>query len=62
MGKQNKENTSHAAPVTIHDFSPGQEVYVVCEETGMNTEDRVERLTVVSVGRKYVKAALDDPN
>lgn len=41
----------------VRDFKPGQTVYVLGQKRGGTTEHFIERRTVVSVGRKYVKAA-----
>lgn len=43
--------------MTIKDFKPGQTVYVLSRTRGRKTEHFIKRCTVVSVGRKYVKAA-----
>lgn len=41
----------------IKDFTPGQTVYAVGQKRGGTTEHFIERRTVVSVGRRYVRAA-----
>ena len=43
--------------MTIKEFKPGQEVYALTRTRGRLTEHFVKRYTVLSVGRKYVKAA-----
>lgn len=43
--------------MTIKDFKPGQEVYALTRTRGRLTEHFIKRYTVLSVGRKYVKAA-----
>ena len=41
----------------IKDFKPGQTVYSLSRTRGRTTEHFIKRYTVLSVGRKYVKAA-----
>ena len=41
----------------IKDFKPGQTVYALSRTRGRTTEHFIKRYTVLSVGRKYVKAA-----
>lgn len=43
--------------MTIKDFAPGQTVYVLTRTRGRTTEHFIKRYKVLSVGRKYVKAA-----
>lgn len=43
--------------MNIKDFKPGQEVYTLTRTRGRLTEHFIKRYTVISVGRKYVKAA-----
>lgn len=43
--------------MTIKDFKPGQTVYVLSRVKGRTTEHFIKKYKVVSVGRKYVKAA-----
>lgn len=43
--------------MTIKDFKPGQTVYALSRTRGKTTEHFIKRYTVVSVGRKYVRAA-----
>lgn len=43
--------------MTIKDFKPGQTVYALFRTRGKTTEHFIKRYTVVSVGRKYVRAA-----
>lgn len=43
--------------MTIKDFKPGQTVYVLSRIKGRTTERFIKKYKVVSVGRKYVKAA-----
>lgn len=46
--------------MTIKDFKPGQTVYALSRTRGRTTEHFIERYTVLSVGRKYVKAAPEE--
>lgn len=43
--------------MTIKDFIPGQTVYLLTRTRGRTTEHFIKRYKVISVGRKYVKAA-----
>lgn len=43
--------------MTIKDFKPGQTVFVLTRTRGRTTEHFVKRYKVLSVGRKYLKAA-----
>ena len=43
--------------MTIKDFRVGQTVYVLSRIKGKTTHHFIKRYTVLSVGRKYVKAA-----
>lgn len=43
--------------MTIKDFQVGQTVYVLVQIRGATTHHLIKRYTVLSVGRKYVKAA-----
>lgn len=45
--------------MTLKDFKPGQTVYNLRIITGKSTEYSVTRYKVVSIGRKYVRAAPD---
>ena len=40
--------------MNIKDFEVGQEVYSLHEQIGRTVEDEIKKVTVVSVGRKYV--------
>lgn len=44
----------------IKDFKPGQTVFVLTRTRGRTTEHFIKRYKVVSVGRKYVKAAPEE--
>lgn len=43
--------------MTIKDFMPGQTVFLLTRTRGKTTEHFIKRYKVVSVGRKYVRAA-----
>lgn len=43
--------------MTIKDFKPGQTVYALSRTRGKTIEHFIKRYTVLSVGRKYVRAA-----
>lgn len=43
--------------MTIKDFKPGQTVYALSRTRGKTIEHFIKKYTVVSVGRKYVRAA-----
>lgn len=44
----------------IKDFKPGQTVFVLTRTRGRTTEHSVKRYKVLSVGRKYIKAAPEE--
>lgn len=45
--------------MTIKDFEVGKEVYALIEERGRTTHHTIRRYRVASVGRKYVRVALE---
>ena len=45
--------------MTIKDFKTGQTVYALIRIKGKTTSHVIKKYTVLSVGRKYVKAALE---
>lgn len=49
--------------MTIKDFKPGQEVFVLSTTRGQTVNHAIRKYIVKSVGRKYVKVATEDfPN
>lgn len=43
--------------MTVKEFTPGQTVYTLTRTRGRTTEHFIKKYTVLSVGRKYVRAA-----
>lgn len=44
--------------MSIKDFKPGQDAFMLLENTGRNEEPKIEKTVVLSIGRKYVKVLL----
>lgn len=41
----------------IKNFKPGQDAYIILEDHGRNTDRVIQKVKIVSIGKKYVKAS-----
>lgn len=46
--------------ININDFKPGQDAFMLLENTGRTEEPEIEKVVVLSIGRKYVKVAKEN--